>query len=288
MVKFMEDLPGAFAGELLSSDTFWQQTVVYLAGALLCALGLALLIIWRWRNAGRPDLRELHKAETGAAVAVDFTLTIPIFMSLILFMIQLALMANASLVVHYAAFNGARAAKVWMVEKDHGFAELDCCGVSVISAVDSIVGFAGEYQGDDETAKRVRVAVSVPLISISPANPRFGPRNPGNAWKQTEMTQFFNTIRPQSKSMLVRKAQYAFDETNTKITYGLLNQDLFVSGMDLLGIVGDVPIGSIASLPVHTEVSFRYTLIIPLAAALFNNDDSQPYARLMTARVSLK
>lgn len=277
-----------FLAQLLNTETFWQQTLVYLLGALFCASSLFLLVIWRWRFFKPDGFRKLIHSESGAAVAVDFTLTIPIFMSLILFMIQLALMANASLIVHYAAFSGARAAKVWMVEKDHGFAELDCCGVSGFAAIDSFIGLVGEFRGDDETARRVRVAVSVPLVSISPANPRFGPRNPGSAFNASQMSELFGIIRPQNKDMLMRKAHYAFDESNTKIEYGLLDEDLFQSGLDLAGILGDVPVGSIASLPVHTEVSYRYTLIIPLAAALFNNDDSQPYARLMTAKVSLK
>ena len=84
------------------------------------------------------------------------------------------------------------------------------------------------------------------------------------------------------------KAAYAFDETNTLVNYGMFDQSVIQTGLDVVGMLGDVPIGSITNLPVYAEVRFRYPLIIPLAAAVFSDDETYLYARWMTAEVNLK
>jgi hypothetical protein len=79
----------------------------------LCGLGARLLgrlvrAARRWRHAaGAPGVSP-GRAETGT-IMVEFVLVLPVLLLVIGMVIQLALLANASLVVRYAAFAAARA-----------------------------------------------------------------------------------------------------------------------------------------------------------------------------------
>jgi hypothetical protein len=64
----------------------------------------------------RPPWREIGRREDGGTVMLDFGLTFPLFVGIVLVVVQLALLVNARLVVSYAAFAAARSAVVWLPE----------------------------------------------------------------------------------------------------------------------------------------------------------------------------
>lgn len=64
----------------------------------------------------RPPWREVARREDGGTVMLDFILTFPLFVIIVLTVVQLALLINARLVVSYAAFAAARSAVVWLPE----------------------------------------------------------------------------------------------------------------------------------------------------------------------------
>jgi hypothetical protein len=59
-------------------------------------------------------LRRLHGCETGAVQSLSFVLTLPLFVMLVLFIIQVSQLMIGMMVVHYAAFTAARSATVWL------------------------------------------------------------------------------------------------------------------------------------------------------------------------------
>jgi len=80
--------------------------------SIFSAIGLLLLIAYRLtsRQFSRAKaLRRLHSAQAGT-VMVEFAFVFPIILLVMGMIVQLALFANASLVVRYAAFSSARVA----------------------------------------------------------------------------------------------------------------------------------------------------------------------------------
>lgn len=62
-----------------------------------------------WRRLGR-----LHRCEDGGVQSLAFVLTLPIFLMIVSFIVQVSQLMIATMVVHYAAFAAARSASVWI------------------------------------------------------------------------------------------------------------------------------------------------------------------------------
>ncbi len=59
-------------------------------------------------------LRRLHGCQEGGVQTLSFVLTLPIFMMIVLFIVQVSQLMIGITIVHYAAFAAARAASVWI------------------------------------------------------------------------------------------------------------------------------------------------------------------------------
>jgi hypothetical protein len=59
-------------------------------------------------------LRRLHRCQEGSVQTLSFVLTLPLFMMIVLFIVQVSQLMIGITVVHYAAFAAARAAIVWL------------------------------------------------------------------------------------------------------------------------------------------------------------------------------
>jgi|SRR5579863_962475 len=59
-------------------------------------------------------LRSLHRCQEGGVQTLSFVLTLPVFMMIVLFIIQISQLMIGITVVHYAAVAAARAASVWL------------------------------------------------------------------------------------------------------------------------------------------------------------------------------
>jgi len=102
---------------LLGSASFYRTAVLWGGCALvLSLLGVAVL---RWRGPGRAvPVASIRRDCNGGASALDFAITLPVFMTILALVIQLAAMANDAIVTHYAAYSAARSARVWMWDRD--------------------------------------------------------------------------------------------------------------------------------------------------------------------------
>ncbi len=59
-------------------------------------------------------LRRLHADQQGSAQSLSFVLTLPLFIMVLMFIVQVSQLMIGQVVVEYAAFAGARAAAVWI------------------------------------------------------------------------------------------------------------------------------------------------------------------------------
>jgi hypothetical protein len=82
-----------------------------LAASIFAAWALARFSRARLRL-GR--LRSLHGDEAGAAQTLAFVLTLPVFVWVLMLIVQISQLMIGTIVVHYAAFAAARAASVWI------------------------------------------------------------------------------------------------------------------------------------------------------------------------------
>ena len=85
----------------------------------LALLAVSLLVLYVLIRASRAkvDLRRLprlHGDQLGSAQTLSFVLTLPLFVMVILFIVQVSQLMIATIVVHYAAVATARAATVWI------------------------------------------------------------------------------------------------------------------------------------------------------------------------------
>ena len=99
---------------------------------------LVVLVVLLWGlarlNSGRLELgrlRALHRDEGGAAQSLSFVLTLPFFVMIMLFILQVSQVMIGTVVVHYAAFAAARSAIVWIPAR-LGMEPENCIGVHVV------------------------------------------------------------------------------------------------------------------------------------------------------------
>lgn len=84
-------------------------------GLLALGVAVAWLLIFlsgaRWQGA---RVRLLHRDQSGAVQSLSFVLVLPLFVMVMLFIVQVSQLMIATGVVQYAAFAAARAAIVWI------------------------------------------------------------------------------------------------------------------------------------------------------------------------------
>lgn len=80
------------------------------------AVGFILLRVTVRLSGARLDFRRitrLHRCEDGAVQSLSFVLTLPLFIMIVMFIVQVSQLMIGIMGVHYAAFAAARAAIVW-------------------------------------------------------------------------------------------------------------------------------------------------------------------------------
>ncbi len=89
-----------------------------------CSPWLVLLLVlilaaWALVRFSRAQLRlgrllELHRDEVGSVQSLSFVLTLPLFIMIMMMIVQVSQLMIGTVVVHYAAFAAARSAAVWI------------------------------------------------------------------------------------------------------------------------------------------------------------------------------
>ena len=95
-------------------------------------LALSCLVLWLLARLNRARLEwgrlgRLHGDQAGSVQSFSFVLTLPLFIMVVLFILQISQLWIATIVVHYAAFAAARSAIVWIPARVDPFAEPENC-----------------------------------------------------------------------------------------------------------------------------------------------------------------
>ncbi len=88
------------------------------------AIGFVLLRLVLRISGARLNLkriRRIHSCETGAVQSLAFVLTLPLFIMIVMFIVQVSQLMMGIMGVHYAAFAAARAATVWSAARVNSY-----------------------------------------------------------------------------------------------------------------------------------------------------------------------
>lgn len=198
------------------------------AGALLC------LRLWRMLplDGPRGGVRGFTAREESGTVMLDFILTFPFFLMILLIVIQFALMVNARIVVSWAAFAAARSAVVWT---DGGM---------------------------EVAAQRAKAAAAVACTAVSPAVGLFVPEPPlvllvlhgGEASRLPGSEMLRRSFKVSGKHL------YATSATEVEVT------------SDDLGAVEEGTEGTLGPHdPVTVAVTYQFHLAVPYADGIFSH-----------------
>lgn len=259
-----------FIQAILGASSFYRTAGLWGGSAiLLLFLGVRVLF---WRRAGHvPAYSSWRDDARGSASAVDFAITLPIFMGIMAMVIQLAAMANDAIVTHYAAYSAARSARVWMWDRDGDRRWPRQIPSSRTPA--ALVNRSQTVQHKIENAARFA------LIPASPVGA-------GGVSRQLPTTILKAMAKvsgqPARLGALSNKARYAFDPRNSTVEF-----DIARSALTQPGLSADHRQPSDA-WAVTVSVDFRMHLGVPVASRLLGTRArSGGYYRTVSATVTL-
>lgn len=263
-----------FLAILLRSPSFWNTVVWYVALCLLCIFLLMLLskrLLIRSQS-----IKNLSENQSGAASAVDFVLTIPIFTVVVMLIIQFGLIAHGALIVHYSAYSAARSARVWLWDID----PYRVAGIPLTKAYKNPLLIK---QNEKNVQPVIEQAARYALISASPANGRVPCRGSCTSIPDKWLSQIAQTPGlSSSSSVFLKKARYAYDSGNSDI-------ELFYGGNLLAkypNYIDDYQQFSEA-WPVGAKVTFKYHIHLPVAGPIFGILNNGFYYKDISAEVVL-
>lgn len=86
----------------------------YLAAIVVSVVALRVLVALSGARLKISQLWQLHRDQHGGVQSLSFVVTLPVFMMILMFIVQLSQLTIAKIVVEYAAFAAARSAVVWI------------------------------------------------------------------------------------------------------------------------------------------------------------------------------
>ena len=271
---------------LLRAPTFWRETAV-LAG--LATVSAIVLVTWSWNlRCSVFKLRLLVTDERGAAEASDFALTFPFVLLIALCMVQFAMAANASLIVHYAAYAAARAARAHTWERAPIYI-LAKQRLRRSNEAQANVDAAAEWltleaTNASDACRRAYDAARLTLIAATPSTttgsysaPTGNGCNGSDAWPAVAAhMRRIGAVADVSPEVLMQKARYAFSPDNTTVDVKIRDIDRTRGGLAAAN-------GSFDSLPITATVTYRYVLVLPVGRLFGRRGSDGLVGRNLTA-----
>lgn len=200
----------------------------YIAG-IAASVGVLRALVWvSGARLQLNHIRQLHRDEHGAVQSLSFVLTLPLFIMILLFIVQLSQLTVARLVVEYAAFAAARSAVVWIPARLRDTLETEN-RISVITPAGSIVDDKGigyeVYRVAPGSAKydKIRLAAATSLMSVCPSRETGVVMDAEGASAATTFVKTYAAMSPQSgentriPDRIYNKLAYALQNTNVEI-----------------------------------------------------------------------
>lgn len=182
------------------SPTFKES--MFYAGLLLSVFLLLIFTSFRYFLKFKDKtfgglLLSFKQDKRGSANAVDFVLVIPFFMFMMCLFVQMSMVVNASLIVHYAAYSAARSASVHFCKR-------------------SVLAYPLGYFGGCSVSKAEGPALNAAryvLIAASPVDASI----PSSGNPPSQNLQHIADSYLDRRSPLMTQARYAFDSRNVSV-----------------------------------------------------------------------
>lgn len=197
-----------------------------LAGWLVLGL-LAMAVIGLFM--GKPDwsqLKRLHNNEKGAVQSLSFVLTLPLFLMIMLFVLQVSQILIARVVVEYSAFTAARSAIVWIparVTGDESENRMSRRFFVRVEEKDDGVWSVYQMQPTGPKFERIAMAASTALTPICPSGGAGAPVGDMVMNASSSLEKAYYAMAPGSRSnprigdRLQNKLAYAVANTRVEI-----------------------------------------------------------------------
>ncbi|MEX1222979.1 MAG: TadE family protein [Pirellulales bacterium] len=179
-------------------------------------------------------LRDLHRGERGGVQSLSFVLTLPLFIMILMGIVQASQIMIAQVVMEYAAVAAVRSAIVWIpaqlepsLEEENGIGDL-------VLVADE--GFAGEgqtwYVNADESSpkyRRIKLAAAMACMPIAPSRTiEFDQSHPDNAAYQAIRAAYFSLAPTSAAENLRTEARLehklAYSLTNTLVDISIFHK----------------------------------------------------------------
>ena len=216
----------------------------------LVSLLVLFLAAWALVRYSRAQLRlgrlfRLHRDEAGSVQSLSFVLTLPVFIMIILMIVQVSQLMIGIVVVHYAAFAAARSAAVW-IPAAMPAPEGPCCissyGVDpdapdqISPELDPTAANYGPGSGGltyiiepgSEKFNKIASAAILACVPISPSR-NLGLQAPAATQMATVLKAAYARLCPSSNAAigprLDHKLAYAIANTDVQIRFFHKNQE---------------------------------------------------------------
>ncbi len=200
----------------------------FLAGIAVSVVAMRLLVGLSRARLQLQQLRRLHADEHGAVQSLSFVLTLPLFVMIMLFIVQLSQLTLGRLMVEYSAYAAARSAIVWIpasLGDDFETENRISYRVRLADATDEAGNLFAVYEiaPDGPKFEKIRLAAASSLLSICPS------RDTGITLDDTgfaavaALERTYLAMSPMSASntripaRLQSKLAYALQNTNVEI-----------------------------------------------------------------------
>jgi hypothetical protein len=228
------------------------RAIITACSPWLAFLLVLILAAWALLRFSRVQFRlgrllNLHRDETGSVQSLSFVLTLPLFMFIMLLIIQVSQLMIGMVVVHYAAFAAARSAAVW-IPAAMPAPEGPCCISSyavdpdapdqVFPEVDPTAADYGPSSGGltylvDSGSGKYRKIASAAILACVPISPSrdVGLGAPSAAQMDAVMKNAYATLAPSSNAntkigpRIDHKLAYAIENTQVEIRFFHKNQE---------------------------------------------------------------
>lgn len=219
----------------MSREAF-TDCLPYVAAIIASVAALMLVLRVSGARLQLARVRNLHADEKGAVQSLSFVLTLPLFVMIMLFIVQLSQLTGARLVVEYSAFAAARSAVVWIPATLGDSLETEN-RISGISPAGEIVDDNGipyvVYRVAPGSPKfdKIRLAAVTSLMSVCPSRDTGMVLDADGAAAATTMVRAYAAISPGSventriPDRLYNKLAYGLHNTNVEVEIRHKNTD---------------------------------------------------------------
>jgi hypothetical protein len=169
-------------------------------------------------------LRTLHRCQNGAVQSLSFVLTLPFFIVICMFIVQVSQLMIGVMVVHYAAYAAARSAIVWIPARVDDLAE-NKLGPPITTDSPLLLTGDGSLVRENFKYRKIFEAAALACAPISPSRDVGFSLDDLSSGSSFVMKELYESLAPASArntripDRIEHKLAYSFQNTAVRISF---------------------------------------------------------------------